>query len=88
MHQMGSENKSANKKSMSNALSLQLELLAGVNRDIDIGKQKKSAAMVRQYEKLKREYTKELLNILAVYDLPITMTKAKPVQAEPKVTTA
>lgn len=31
--------------------------------------------MVRQYEQLKRQYTRDLLALLAIYDLPMTMTE-------------
>lgn len=87
---MGVENNLGKiQKASKDALKHQLELLAGINLEIEmVRRQNHSSAVLRQYEKLKREYTKELLNILAVYDLPITMTKAKPVQAEPKVTAA
>lgn len=51
----------------------QLKLIDGANRQIEISKKMNSELMVRQYVHLKKELTKELLNILADFNLPIQM---------------
>ncbi len=57
------------------AIKTVLGLIAGINADIESSKTVNSPLMVRQYEHLKRQYTKDLLALLADYDLPLTMTE-------------
>ncbi len=72
---MGASNKESGKLKK-NALDHMFVLLTDVNRDIEISKGMNSPGMVRQYERLKRQYTKDFLDLLAIYDLPIVMTEA------------
>lgn len=57
-------------------IAQQIKLIKGINRDIEISKELKEPLMVRQYEHLKREYTKNLLKMLADLELPIQMKEA------------
>lgn len=67
--------KSITPKLSMKAIKRMFELLEGVNRDIEASIRVNSPLMVRQYEHLKRQYTKDLLALLANYDLPITLTE-------------
>ena len=48
-------------------------LIKGVNESIAISQEMNSAFMQKQYEHLKKEYTTELLELLAVYRLPLQL---------------
>lgn len=53
-----------------------LHLIDGVNQSIENSKTMNSPLMEKQYVSLKKEYTKELLEQLADYRLPISITSA------------
>lgn len=53
------------------AIVKQLELLEGINRDIQRSQKLNSPLMVRQYEHLKKEYTKNFLKLLEDYKMAI-----------------
>ncbi len=58
------------------AIAHVLNLISGINRDIEISKKMNSNLMVRQYQKLKKEYTQDLLELLSEYKLPLEMSAA------------
>lgn len=53
-----------------------LHLIKGVNKSIENSKEMNSALMERQYIYLKKEYTQELLEQLAEYQLPVLLDTA------------
>ena len=53
-----------------------MHLMDGVNENIKNSKLVKSDLMFRQYQNLKKEYTKELLELLAEYDMPLQLAEA------------
>ncbi|MEM8523314.1 MAG: hypothetical protein AAGG68_01665 [Bacteroidota bacterium] len=50
-----------------------LQLIEGVNQSLDNSRKLKNRSMLRQYEHLKRQYTSELLELLAEYELPVQL---------------
>lgn len=50
--------------SIKERINSQLDLIAGINELINIGKKRNSQLMVRQYEHLKKELTKNLFEML------------------------
>lgn len=50
-----------------------LQLIEGVNLSIDNSQQLQNQLMIRQYQYLKTQYTKELLELLATYKLPLQL---------------
>ena len=53
-----------------------LHLIDGVNQSIENSKLMNSSLMKKQYQLLKQEYTKELLEELAEYQLPVILESA------------
>lgn len=52
-----------------------LHLIEGVNQDIEISRKMNSVLMVRQYQHLKGQYTKQLLDLLKDYRLPLQVVE-------------
>ena len=50
--------------SIKERINSQLDLIAGINELIDLGKKRDSQLMVRQYEHLKKELTENLFKML------------------------
>ena len=62
--------------SIKERINSQLDLIAGINELIDLGKKRNSQLMVRQYEHLKKEYTKNLFVMLKEsYQITIPVIK-------------
>ena len=59
-----------------NAIARLLELIDGVNGDLDISRQMGNEVLIKQYEYLKKDYTRQLLEILEEYRLPIHLDEA------------
>lgn len=53
-----------------------LHLIKGVNKSIENSQETNSKLMERQYVRLKKEYTQELLEQLADYRLPVLLDSA------------
>ena len=53
-----------------------LHLIEGVNKSIENSKAMNSKLMEKQYLSLKKDYTKELLEQLAEYQLPLSINAA------------
>ena len=53
-----------------------LLFIEGVNRSLSNSREMESELLLRQYEYLKKQYTKQLLDLLAEYQLPILMAEA------------
>lgn len=60
-----------NRKKKIKVIINQLELIEGINKDIQRSKKVDSPLMVRQYEHLKKEYTKNFLKLLEDYKMAI-----------------
>jgi hypothetical protein len=56
-----------------NAVQRLLELIEGVNKDIQNSQSIDSQLLVQQYLYLKKDYTQQLLDILSEYKLPVTL---------------
>lgn len=56
-----------------NAIQHLLDLIEMANENIESSKKMNSPLMMQQYEHLKKEHTKELLELLAEYRLPIQL---------------
>jgi hypothetical protein len=54
-----------------------LDLIEGANKDIEIGRKRSDAFMVRQYEYLKSKYVKELIELLSKYQLTVQIKEAE-----------
>ncbi len=61
----------ANSNNEKNAVVHLLELIEGTNKEIEISEKMNSKLMVRQAKHLKKQYTKDLLKLLEVYQLPL-----------------
>ena len=59
-----------------NAIAQLLELIDGVNRDIQSGKALGNKLLIKQYEYLKKDYTQQLLALFEEYQLPIHLDEA------------
>ncbi len=68
--------KSNSKYHKRDAIFRLLELIEGTNEEIEISKRMNSKLMVKQAQHLKKIYTKELLELLKDYKLPIRLEAA------------
>lgn len=68
-------NSNKNIKIKVNAITRLLELIEGVNKDIDLSQSIGSKSMVKQYLHLKKGYTKQLLEVLSEYQLPVAIAE-------------
>ena len=59
-----------------NAIARLLELIDGVNQDLEAGKLVGNKLLVKQYKHLKKDYTQQLLELLEEYQLPIHLDEA------------
>ena len=65
-----------NKKQGKNAILHLLELIEGANKEITISKEMNSPLMIKQAQYLKMKYTKDLLELLKPYQLPVKLEAA------------
>ncbi len=59
-----------------NAITRLLELIEGVNQDLERSRSIENTLLVKQYEHLKKDYTQQLLDLLEEYNLPIHLDEA------------
>lgn len=59
-----------------NAIARLLELIEGVNQDLESSRSIDNSLLVKQYEHLKKDYTQQLLDLLEDYGLPIHLDEA------------
>lgn len=59
-----------------NAIAMLLELIEGVNEDLESSRSIDNKLLVKQYEHLKKDYTQQLLDLLEDYNLPIHLDEA------------
>ena len=59
-----------------NAIARLLELIEGVNQDLESSRSIDNTLLIKQYEHLKKDYTQQLLDLLKEYNLPIHIGEA------------
>ena len=70
-------NASDNKhKAKVNAIARLLELIEGVNQDLESSRSIDNTLLVKQYAHLKKDYTKQLLELLEEFNLRIHLDEA------------
>lgn len=73
----GQTNASGNRhKSKANAIARLLELVEGADQDLESSRSIDNTLLVKQYERLKKGYAKQLLELLDEFNLPIRLDEA------------